>query len=83
MLASLQKLNKLHYKRVAPLARSQKSKHKFIFFQKSLSGLDNLILVVWGEGWNKNVLGGREERGTSIRHSRLLTLCPREMFIML
>ena len=47
-----------HYRRLAPLARSQKSQHKYIF-PKILSELENLR--GWGE-WNKNVLSGKESK---------------------
>ena len=64
-----------HSRGVAPLARSQKNQHKYIFL-KILSELENLR--GWGE-WNMNVLSGKESKnllaareGLSIRHSRVL-----------
>ena len=49
---------KTHYRRVVPLARSQKKQHKYIV-SKSVCELENL--GGWGE-WNKNVLSGKESK---------------------
>ena len=79
LCANLQ--NKTHYRQVTPLARSQKSQHKYIVSNSGWKLSPIINKQGGGVGCKQNVLGGKNQtihyggagvgRETCIRHSRL------------